>query len=47
MLFRSILTEFQEEWMVLFDMVEKYERMTGYICEVGFEKAALEKVMKW
>lgn len=32
---------------ILFDMVEKYERMTGYICEVGFEKAALEKVMKW
>jgi len=32
---------------ILFSMVEKYERMTGYLVEVGFEKAMLEKVTKW
>lgn len=32
---------------ILFDMVEKYEKITGYIVEVGFEKAMLEKVTKW
>ena len=32
---------------ILFGMVEKYEKMTGGICEVSFEKAMLEKVVKW
>jgi len=32
---------------ILFDMVKKYEKMTGYVVPVGFEKAALEKVVKW
>lgn len=32
---------------ILFNMVAKYERMTGGMVEVGFEKAILEKVIKW
>jgi hypothetical protein len=32
---------------IIFKMVDKYERMTEGIVLVGFEKAKLEKVMKW
>lgn len=32
---------------ILFAMVEKYEGLTGRAVPVGFEKAVLEKVMKW
>lgn len=32
---------------ILFPMVSKYEKMTNGIVEIGFEKAKLEKVMKW
>lgn len=32
---------------ILFQMVDKYENMTSSVCEVGFEKAMLEKVVKW
>lgn len=31
----------------IFRMVDKVETVTGYMCPIGFEKAKLEKVMKW
>ena len=36
--------EFEE---ILFNMNDKYERLTGKRVQFGFEKAKLEKVMKW
>lgn len=32
---------------LLFDMSKKYEKLTGRRVKIGFEKAKLEKVMKW
>lgn len=32
---------------ILFDMNERFERLTGHRVQFGFEKANLEKVMKW
>lgn len=32
---------------ILFEMVNKMEKITGNRCPVGFEKAMLEKVVKW
>lgn len=32
---------------IIFDINERYERMTGKRVQFGFEKAKLEKVMKW
>ncbi len=32
---------------ILFPMVTKYEKMTGGIVEIAFEKAKHEKIMKW
>ena len=40
----EIYRYFQDE-SILFSMAEKYEKMTGGICEISFEKAMLEKLI--
>lgn len=32
---------------IIFPMVSKYEKLTGSVCPIAFEKAKHEKIMKW